>query len=190
MRGVGWFSKEPVDMAVDEDNLSALEAEVDSPGGVGDDEEFDTEFGHGFDRQGSLFDRPTFVEVGAALHGDNGDGLESSEHQFACMAWDVREGEPWDFAVIDFGGGFDLIREWTESAAEDQTDAGLESGAGLANELGSVFQRYIHWDRVTRRDVRWEGAGQDHAKGLGCGIRPNQRLERSRARGRKRRWAS
>ena len=155
-------------MAVDEDNLTALESEVDSPGGVGDDEEFDTEFCHGFDRQGSLFDRPTFVEVGAALHGDNGYRSQLPEHQFACMARNVREGEPRDLAVIEFGGGFDLIGEWTESAAEDQSDAGLESRAGLADESGCMFQRYIHGDRVTRRDVRWGFFGAEPRSG--CGV--------------------
>lgn len=128
-----------VDVVANQDQRALLIVEVDSSGGVGEDDGADSHASEDAHGEGDLMGRVAFVEMDAALHRGHGDGGRVADDELSGVTdgGGTREGR--DFGVWDFCCVGEGIGEAAETGAEDEADAGAQGGSlqdGLSGGFG------------------------------------------------------
>ncbi len=95
---------------VHDHDVAAFVERIQSAGCVRDDKQVDAEGFHHADGQGDLPGGVAFVEMEAALHGDDGQAGESAANELAFVADGSGDGEVRNIFVGNFDGGLDRFR--------------------------------------------------------------------------------
>jgi hypothetical protein len=129
-----------VDVVANQDQRALLIVEIDSAGGVGEDDGADSHASEDAHGEGDLLRRVTFVKMHAALHHGHGDGGRFADDHLSGVAdgGGTREGR--DFGVWDFCRVGERIGEAAEAGAEDEADARAQRRF-VAGQIGRRFRR-------------------------------------------------
>ena len=111
-------------MIGDEHELTRLERLVDGAAGVRQHERADAEPAEHAYSEDDLVGRVPFVEMGSALHHDDGDAGGRADHERPRVPDGGRRRPAGNLAVRDLDRIFDGVGEPTETAAEHDADGG------------------------------------------------------------------
>ena len=108
-------------MVFDDHQVSYVEIQVGSSGGIGNEEGFDAQLDHDADGKDHLVHSVALVEVDAALHGEDGFSSQLSGDKVALVSHGRGDGETGKGTVRDDNGVFYDIRQAAEAAPEDDS---------------------------------------------------------------------
>ena len=139
---------EEVDMVGDDHNIADDEILVHTAGSIADEESFDTKFTHHTHRESDLLHVVTFIIVETPLHSHDILAAKVTEDEFTGVTLNGRNGEIGDVMIIESALDIDMVNEFTEACAKDDSDFG-EIAHLLTDESGGFtdnFQiRFFHY---------------------------------------------
>jgi len=113
-------------MAVDDHQITDLEAGVEAAGSIGNDQSFRSESMHHANGKLDFLGTPTLVSMRASLHEYDGYPADITQDQSPSMSCRMRYGKAWYVCV---GNGLwmqDLIRQTAQATSQDNGHLGSQ----------------------------------------------------------------
>ena len=136
-----------VDMVADYDGISHLVVGIQGSGGIGDQQELDSELAHHADGQRQGGHIVSLVVVEAALHREHAFPSEISADEITLVAYYRGYGEAGDFGIGDGDPFFDYFCQLSQAAAQDDGCNGLatfEPGLDVLRSRVDSFNSFVH----------------------------------------------